>query len=372
MKFSIGTWHNASVWSLYRHRERIQMDPDYQREGGIWNLEKKKLLIDTIINAFDVPKLYLHKFSTPKLINDQSYDYAVIDGKQRLQTIWSFIKGDFALDSDFRYQGSDDVDLRALKYSDIASRYPDIKADFDAFPLHVITVEADDVEVIEDLFSRLNEAVPLNAPEKRNAKPGPIPALVRRLSKHEFFTKKIPFGNSRYRHYDIASKFLMISTLKRIPDLKKSYIDKFFDNYADKTEENLRSEVEAAEAILDILCNLFEDKDYLLKAVGMVTLYYIFFSELESKTVNFTADRQSFVQFENTRAENKSIAAEDIAQAKYVLMEFDRYAQSPNDAVALRFRISVLDEYFTAGGLGYAKDIVELHEEDRQGIGSLE
>ena len=64
-RFRLGTLHNSSAWTVYRMRDRIKMDPEYQRQGDIWNREKRQMLIDTIINGLDVPKLYLHKFPTP-------------------------------------------------------------------------------------------------------------------------------------------------------------------------------------------------------------------------------------------------------------------------------------------------------------------
>ena len=62
MKFDITELHSNSVWKLYRMRDRIQLDPEYQRLSDIWTLDIRQLLVDTILNGFDVPKLYLHKF----------------------------------------------------------------------------------------------------------------------------------------------------------------------------------------------------------------------------------------------------------------------------------------------------------------------
>jgi hypothetical protein len=338
------------------------MDPDYQREGGIWNLEKKRLLIDTIINRFDVPKLYVHKFAIPRVIAQQSVEFAVIDGKQRLRTMWEFIQGGFALDTEFKYQISPEIDLSSMKYQDLAKHFPDIKSDFDAFPLHVITIEAEDLEVIEDLFSRLNEAVPLNAAEKRNAKPGPVPELIRELSSHEFFTKKLPFGNNRYRHYDIASKFLLIASRDRIPDLKKAYIDKFFDSQRNNSRDSLKGPMDSATATLDALVQIFEDKDSLVRTVGMLTLYYVLFGILIKENIPIKLTRKDFLDFEATRSKNKEIAEEDISNAAYELMEFDRFTQSPNDAIAIRYRMGVFDKYLFQGKLGLAEEIFSLED----------
>ena len=138
------------------------MSPDYQRMGGVWTPEKKQLLIDSILNDYDLPKIYFHAFSRDQR-KETGYAYAVIDGRQRLETIWQFIEGRFSLSDDFVYQEDEGISLANLGYSDIASNYPKIKIKFDSFVLPVVGVSTDDQDLIEDMFSRLNEAVPLNA-----------------------------------------------------------------------------------------------------------------------------------------------------------------------------------------------------------------
>ncbi len=59
-------------------------------------------MIDSIINDYDIPKLYFHVLdSTDK--KNKNYKYAVIDGRQRLETIWMFIDNKFTLAEDFTY-----------------------------------------------------------------------------------------------------------------------------------------------------------------------------------------------------------------------------------------------------------------------------
>ena len=52
---------HSTVLSVYVERDAIWVDPEYQRQGEVWSLEKKQLLIDSIINRYDIPKLYFHK-----------------------------------------------------------------------------------------------------------------------------------------------------------------------------------------------------------------------------------------------------------------------------------------------------------------------
>lgn len=45
--------------------------------SDIWTLDKRPLPIDTILNNFDISKLYLHKFYKPlKKKDGKTFDYA--------------------------------------------------------------------------------------------------------------------------------------------------------------------------------------------------------------------------------------------------------------------------------------------------------
>ena len=93
---------HSTVFSIFSEKDDIQVNPKYQRNGGIWTKEKKQLLIDSIINRYDIPKLYFHKFDRKKE-QTAGKRYAIIDGRQRLETIWEFINGGIALAEDFQY-----------------------------------------------------------------------------------------------------------------------------------------------------------------------------------------------------------------------------------------------------------------------------
>lgn len=357
-RFQINKLQRSSAWSLFRMRDRIKMDPDYQRQGDVWTVDKRRLLIDTMINGFDVPKLYLHKFPTPLIEGDRSFEYAMIDGKQRTEAIFDFIENRFALDTDFIYLHDNGVDIRRLTYQELARSYPDIKQDFDSFNLDVITIDTNDIELIEDLFSRLNEAMPLNAAEKRNARPGPLPQLVREIAQHRVFTEKMPFTNKRYRHFDIIAKMLIMASRSNVADTKKAYLDSFFERHGTSTRADVEHLKTKVETVLDSMAGVFVDDDVLLRSVGMVSLYFLMFEAATEKGIEDHITRAQLLAFEDARQRNRRIAEDNIADANYYLLEFDRFAQSPNDGIAMRFRLAVLDEELFQGELGFAGDRV--------------
>lgn len=343
MTFSITELRDRTVWQLYRMRDRIQLDPDYQRLGNIWAPDNRQLLLDTILNKFDVPKIYLHKFSKPIEKGSKRYEYAIVDGKQRLETLWAFIDGKITLADDFKLLHDEDVAAEGMTYRELGSEHPDLKADFDGFLLSVILIETDDLEMIEEMFSRLNEAAPLTAAEKRNAYGGPIPVAVRRIAKEVFFVDKVPFANKRYRHFDLATKFLLSEWEREIGDTKKARLDNFVEKFASQPRTKSPPFVKKAQDNTARMAAVFSDSDTLLRQVGMVMLYYHLFRVADAGDWTEEITRKKLVDFEKRRAANRE--AMEIGNTNNVdleLIEFDRYAQSPNDAGAVKFRLRVM------------------------------
>src|SRR5437867_12775672 len=66
---------------------RIDLDADYQREK-IWSRKNQEELLDSMIQDIDIPKLYLAK------VDNESFDFECIDGKQRMSTLLAFFKPD--------------------------------------------------------------------------------------------------------------------------------------------------------------------------------------------------------------------------------------------------------------------------------------
>lgn len=348
MNYQIKRLDDATVFNLYLDRDELWLNPPYQRAADIWPREKKQLLIDSILNGFDIPKFYLHDFYPGKSINGKNYRYAIIDGKQRLDSLWGFIDGEFPLSADIELVNQPDLDVRGLTYSELGSEFPKIKSRFDSRALSVVTIQADDTELIEEMFSRLNEAVPLSAAEKRNALRGPIPPVIRRLAGHRFFKQRVPFSNSRYRHFDLICKFLLLSHRDAIVDLKKTYLDDFVITFRDK---ELKAEAKRLEksvkGVLDRMADVFVDSDELLRPISMVTLDFLLYASIDSPTWTRKVSRSHLERFNDARRHNRIVAEEEVAKANYDLLEFDRLAQSPNDAVALEYRFRVLRRWLS-------------------------
>lgn len=341
---------HSTIIRIYSEREEILLSPEYQRMGGVWTPEKKQLLIDSILNDYDIPKIYFHAFSRDQR-KSTGYAYSVIDGRQRLEAIWQFIEGKFTLADDFVFQDDESVKLALLGYSDIAANYPKIKIKFDSFVLPIVGVDTDDPELIEDMFSRLNEAVPLNAAEKRNAIGGALVAAIRELATHSVFTRSAAFSNRRYQHREVAARLLLVEenlhTIGRIVDTKKEYLDALARNYKSEKPEIVAAILRSAADVADFMNGLFVERDELLRAQGNMVVYYLLCKSALNSGMTAAVTRQRLFEFREFVKENRRLAEINYADARFDLLEYDRLTQQgTNDASNIRERLRIICEFF--------------------------
>lgn len=337
----------TNILLLYSEKDEIIINPEYQRNGEIWNLEKRQLLMDSIINRYDIPKIYFEKLPKDEKSSSEK-KYAIIDGRQRLEAIWDFIDGKYALADDFEYLKDEKIKAGGMTYSDLAKKYPKLKIKLDAIPLPIVTIETDDRELIEDMFSRLNEAVPLNAAEKRNALGGVVAKIVTKTSLHKFFKDKVNFSNKRYQHKEAAVKILFLvhsltTGKKKVVDTKKIYLDDFVKSNKTKAESDFSAITKNVTSILDEMHKLFINKDPLLKAQGTFPVYFLLVRDYmqEKKIAKFSRDL--LIKFRERLEKNRKKAEKNIASAEFELLEYDRLSQQgTNDASSIVTRLDIL------------------------------
>ncbi len=156
------------------------------------------------------------------------------------------------------------------------------------------------------------------------------------------FACNLPFGNKRYRHYDLAAKFLLITEKDAIVDTKKVYLDNFVVAWKKRKISEVSAIDKKTRRILDQMSCLFVKADGLLRSVGMITLYFHLFRIALSENWANQITREKLIAFDKMREKNRVLAEKDITKADYDLLEFDRYVQAPNDAYATELRLQVL------------------------------
>lgn len=350
-RIDVSTLSKNTVSEIYAIKDQIDLEPEYQRQGELWTKYKKQLFIDSILNGFDIPKLYLHVLQNPYKKDSKTVKYAVIDGKQRLGTMWEFLddKKSVLGDNDILYRKKE-LNLKGYNYERLSREYPGLAGYFSDYPLPIMAVQTDDDddEIIEDMFSRLNEAVSINAAEKRNAKQGYMIEKVRELASHEFFTKKVVFSNKRLQHHEVSVRLLFLEDCirnKELIDTKKQYLDHFVDKF--KEEEPMSPIFSDVTKVVNVMVENFNDLDILLKKQGRLLIYFLLYREALKQTDGLEkVKREKIMDFNKKVEDNKELAKVSEELIKFDLHQYDRYTiQGTNDASSIKLRFHIIAKH---------------------------
>jgi hypothetical protein len=344
-KRTISWWHQK--------REKIDVAPPYQRKGDIWGDRDKAYLIDSILNEYDIPKLYFADFNILNTsLNAKSLPYAVVDGKQRIEAIFAFYDDKVPLNDDFILFSNPDLKLAGYRYSGLKGKYPDVVEIFEQFNLDVMSVITDDVEKIKDLFLRLNRSKNLTGAELRNAMDGIVPDLIRRLSDRKFFHSCVRFSTGRHQDSNVAAKLLLLELSGGFTDTKKKQLDKMV--HIGAVSQNLEPYIEAAHRVennLEILESIFIDRDPLLSSHGLIPLIY---SLTRNNPDKRSIIRDFLLQFEAERKSSSLLAKLDDSMVDSDIAAFGAAVRSINDTGSLIAAYKILDrrlQEFASGGL---------------------
>ena len=164
MKRQTSEW---TVRMLADLRGRINTEAEYQR-GEVWSEPQQQLLIDSILRGFDLPKIFLRR-----LQNGPDLLFEVVDGVQRLTSIWRFLSDEYPLPRSYLYPDFGQVGGKSW------SELPlDTKDRLQFTKITVTELEDTNEDEIRELFQRLQQGEPLSAAERRNAMLGPVRDFV--------------------------------------------------------------------------------------------------------------------------------------------------------------------------------------------------
>jgi hypothetical protein len=198
----------------------------------------------------------------------------------------------------------------------------------------------DDEDDINELFVRLNRSKPLTGAEIRNAMVGPVPDVIRNISRHPFFTESIRFSVSRAGDYNAAAKLILFEYEGKLMNTKKNDLDTFAEN---TKIDHGRLELAARRTldILDNMQNVFLPHDELLSSAGPVPVYFWLVRgfSLEDQIVL----REFLVFFETSRKESRDAQIRgDIDQDSLGFSRYDALNRSVNDVSSHVGRYDIL------------------------------
>ena len=164
-KISKQTWSIREIIKKIKAGE-LDLKPNYQR-NVVWDDGKQVAFIESLLMGIIVPPLYFVEIPGKSVMEATCYE--VVDGKQRLNSIYQFVNSNLVLQQKYlEYFGDKYKDK---KFSELSEQFEEEMEIFASQTLDIYVITASSpVSTKYDIFSRLNKgAEPLRVNEIRKA-----------------------------------------------------------------------------------------------------------------------------------------------------------------------------------------------------------
>lgn len=264
-------WTVKNLKTMNDDKHTLDFCHPIQRQSGQWDGDrlKKSLLIHSMLANYPVPPIYCLK----EAISEKEYSYSILDGKQRLTTIFDYIDGRYPLDADTPSVVIDDVsyELGGKYFTDLDL---ECQQELLRFKFTIYGFEDADDDLIEEIFFRLNNSTPLSKPQKSMALTGVHNAtFIKSILSDRFFSEICQFSALQRRKSDDLCALLQAMMLldNRYMGYEFSsisaeetmrYASHIKNNYSEAQKERLYD-------IIDYLEKAFPEKDKMLKKINI-------------------------------------------------------------------------------------------------------
>jgi len=323
---------------------RIDLDADYQREV-IWSRDQQEMLLDSIVQNIDIPKIYLARVE-----GNENFDFECIDGKQRMTTLLSFFKPEPGEDNPLRVR----VAGEQYTYKRLKKDLPQIAAKIEEYEISfVIYPEIDDEEFIREIFRRLQLGVRLNSGELLKTYMGKMRDFVyKEMGKDAPFLRHTGLSEKRFsRQFTLAQ--ICINSFKR--DETGEFVRARYDDLADFFKQQYKLDDDdrnlgRIRKVLRIMDKYFGDEASMISSRAVAVSAYLFVERLWLEKKSRLVPQ--FVRFyikllEEVKRNLKLLSAFEKPTNTMVLEDFQKYiSQASVEPYAIRRREQFLQLAF--------------------------
>ena len=233
------TQYSVADFMKWQQDGTLNLKPAFQRRS-VWKAGAKSYFIDTVVRGLPVPIIYLRQrldLSSKTTIRE------VVDGQQRLRTIFSYVNPGLLPDYDvnhdkFEIKNIHNGDIFGMDFDELSDHYRTRILDYE-FSTHVLPAGAGDREILE-IFARLNATgEKLNHQELRNAAYfGELKTLLYSLSLEQLerWTQWNIFSDNdvaRMKEVELTSD-LAINMLSGLTGKSQPRINEYYQTFDDE------------------------------------------------------------------------------------------------------------------------------------------
>ncbi len=332
-------------WDLYT-RKLLELNPPYQRRS-VWNQGYRDYFIDTILLEYPAPAVFLYQEIEPS----GRTRYFVVDGKQRLSTIFSFASDEFPV--------ADNAEITELRGKYFSQFDSDRKARFWSYTFTVEYLPSVSSNVINSIFDRINRNVAKLTPQElRHARfDGQFISTAEKLSEWiqstlPDFPRIAPTSRKQMRDVEFVAQLLLLVEEGpkgySIDDLDTAFSDR--DASWDKGQEVEDRFRRTAAALADMLT--IPDGAFLRSSRfrNQADFYSLFGAVDSLQTANALPSSKDAVGRLSTFL--KVVEAEEgRAKSKAAQAYFDAARSASNDAGPRKARIEIVTKVLSGQAL---------------------
>lgn len=276
------SWTVANIDKMSEEKKVLSFEHPIQRKSEQWSDRQKSLLIHSMLANYPVPNIYVLREDSQELDekNKPIFNYFVMDGKQRLTSVLSYIWGEFPLDENIPSITIEDVEYQ------IAGKYfcdleEPVQYEIKRYKFEIIAFEECSNREIEEIFFRLNNSTPLTKSQVAKAKVGvEIAELINELLTTKFFTTSCNFSKAQLKASDdqkVLIQGMMLLDTNNVSDFELKdfsensileYSESIREKYSDKQCNILKSAIQ-------YLTDAFPEKNKQLRKISIPMLVYL-------------------------------------------------------------------------------------------------
>lgn len=275
-------WTVSNIEKMHEEKKVLSFDHPIQRKSEMWNSRQKSLLIHSMLANYPVPSIYVLREDSQELDEKKKpvFNYFVMDGKQRLTSVLSYIWGEFPLEDDIPNILVDETEY------EIAGKYfcdldEPVQYEIKRYKFDIIAFEECSNREIEEIFFRLNNSSPLTKSQVAKAKIGvELAELMNELLASKFFVTGCNFSKAQLKASDdqrCLLQAMMLLDTNNVPDFELKdfsetsileYSESIRENYSDRQSNILKSAIQ-------YLTDAFPEKNKQLRKISISMLIYL-------------------------------------------------------------------------------------------------
>ncbi len=217
-RFELDKW---DVRRLYEHwkKHRLNVRPEYQRTK-VWPDRMKYALVETVLHDWPMGLIMINVAPHVEAEGPPVEYYEVVDGQQRLATLFEYKDGD--------EQWVKKAPPKGVQFTPYGKLNPSFQEAFDEYRVAVAVMRDFEQDEILDIYSRLQHSKPLKIGEKVKALKSEFKPHVLELTHHKIFG--LASGRHRVRdgHWNLAAVFFKAVYRNRPLDRQEfAHLDEF-------------------------------------------------------------------------------------------------------------------------------------------------